>query len=1335
MATAVAAVALAAAGASTGTAIAVTAAAVVADLAISAAYSKKQQQDAQKKGAKGPRDTTIRSAIAPANIIYGQARVSGPIVYANTVATPQTNDNHTLWMAIALANHACEDITAIWLDGDEIPSSIINWAGTGGVTSGKYGPVSGNQVTNFYRKLGSDGVPTFANGNVTAQGAISELVNTFSDLNLTDHRGRGMTYIASAFELGTATGEGVWKDGAPRNVRAVVKGKKVYDPRKDSTSSAYDSSLGVSTHRITDATTWQWTDNPALCLADYLIDDRIGMGVEGITYSDIDWDMVADAADACDVTVTSPAGNQKRFTCNGVLTTDTVYADNIKAILSSMMGSITWSGGKYRIRAGVYEAPSFTFTENDIVGDIQVQPELSRTQRFNKVRGKFVDPAQDYAETEFIPVSNLTYKTTRDNGLELTSDITLPMTNNEYMAQRIAFKAINLNAQQMTAVIPVNWKGLKVAVGDRISVTVAELGWSSKTFMVEEWSFDPDQGFLLKVKADDSTTYADPALGDYSSRSYGGAITFAEQPVSPPRDLAATSEEEAVLLSWDAPLRPSSYDEVVLYASATSAWSGATEIGRTRGTRFRHEIANGTQRYYWARSVNAQGTESIRNPNSDTSSVTATAGQISTSQLNDDASFAETADWPQITGTGKPDDDATRNVIYQQSSAPTGSINDGDIWIDTNDGYRMYLRAGGSWVDRSDTRIGDAITDIAGLEATVDGKVTTFLQTSAPTAEGVGDLWIDTDDDNKLYRWSGSSWVLVRDSGIAQALTDASNAQATADGKVVTFYQASQPTADGVGDIWFDTDDDNKMYRWSGSSWQLARDGGIAQALADAASAQSTADGKIVTFYQDNQPSSGSIGDLWIDTNDDNKLYRYNGSAWVLARDSGIASAISAATTAQDTADGKVTTFYAASGSPPTAEATGDLWYQTNTRLFLRWSGSSWQQVASYNTGALADLDNITLSYITDAGSLAGLDNITLAKVTDAGALASKSNIDLSFVTDAGSLASLDNITLSYVTDAGTLAGLSQVDTAQIANGAIEGAKIDNNAVIAEKIAANAVVADKIAANAVTAGKIVAGAVIADKIAANAVVADKIAAGAVIADKIGANAVVAGKIAANAVTATEINVSNLAAISANLGSITAGSINASTVTISDLNASNITAGSLNADRLSIDGVTLDTSGGNLIIKTGGVGTTQVGSRAITNSARADMASNTNYSQSWITLVSLTGQSFDAGDIAELSWGIRAHPEASGAPYIAIRVYIRVSNTDKLYQYFIGDVSYDTTNWAQIQQALFNSTFQYSIDTTSSDWRFYLQAATNTNGTFPRTFRAPGTYIQAVRLKR
>ena len=35
-------------------------------------------------------------------------------------------------------------------------------------------------------------------------------------------------------------------------------------------------------------------------------------------------------------------------------------------------------------------------------------------------------------------------------------------------------------------------------------------------------------------------------------------------------------------------------------------------------------------------------------------------------------------------------------------------------------------------------------------------------------------------------------------------------------------------------------------------------------------------------------PSEGTIGDLWIDTNDGNKLYRYNGTTFILVRDAGI---------------------------------------------------------------------------------------------------------------------------------------------------------------------------------------------------------------------------------------------------------------------------------------------------------------------------------------------------------------------------------------------------------------------------------------------------------------
>ena len=59
------------------------------------------------------------------------------------------------------------------------------------------------------------------------------------------------------------------------------------------------------------------------------------------------------------------------------------------------------------------------------------------------------------------------------------------------------------------------------------------------------------------------------------------------------------------------------------------------------------------------------------------------------------------------------------------------------------------------------------------------------------------------------------------DARIDEVEQAASNAQNTADGKNTVFYQISKPSTSNrkINDIWFDTDDGNAMYYWSGSAW------------------------------------------------------------------------------------------------------------------------------------------------------------------------------------------------------------------------------------------------------------------------------------------------------------------------------------------------------------------------------------------------------------------------------------------------------------------------------------------------------------------------------------
>jgi len=185
----------------------------------------------------------------------------------------------------------------------------------------------------------------------------------------------------------------------------------------------------------------------------------------------------------------------------------------------------------------------------------------------------------------------------------------------------------------------------------------------------------------------------------------------------------------------------------------------------------------------------------------------------------------------------------------------------------------------------------DGIVKFTNSNTISDGSTTlvppkVFRQTGTPTAITAGDLWIDTDDNNKLYAASGagtSNWVLSQDATAASALATA--AQNTANSKIATFRQDGVPTSLAVGDLWVDTNDGNKMYvaasvgadQVTAGEWITVQDAAIA-------TAQSAADSKSKVFRQDNTPTAIAAGDVWIDTNDNNEMYIASGAGtgnWV----------------------------------------------------------------------------------------------------------------------------------------------------------------------------------------------------------------------------------------------------------------------------------------------------------------------------------------------------------------------------------------------------------------------------------------------------------------------
>jgi hypothetical protein len=406
------------------------------------------------------------STIDQIPVIYGTRRVGGTRIFTE-LSGPS---NGWLNLVYAIGEGPVSAIDSVYLDNELTTAARFNDSnGT-------------NHVITVNKHLGEDD-----------QVADNDLINEMAEAGsptvqgkwTSNHRGRGVAYVYLKLQWSP---QGIW-NGLP-TVNFDVDGRTIYDPRGGS------------------PTLTAWSDNPALCILDYLTNTRYGRGVP---LASIDSTTFEDAADYCDELVSVPvAGSpsfttQKRYTCNGIVNPDSSTLENMRALLTSCRGSLVYSGGLYKLRLDkATTSSSFGFTEDNIIGEWSIRLPGKR-DKVNRIRARFFDPDRDW-QPNIAVVDSPAYRT-EDNGLLLEREMDLPFTANIYMAQHIATIEMKQSRIGIVCSFRAVQEGLRCEVGDVVPITHSTPGWTDKLFRITSIDIMSSDEVRITAREYDATVY------------------------------------------------------------------------------------------------------------------------------------------------------------------------------------------------------------------------------------------------------------------------------------------------------------------------------------------------------------------------------------------------------------------------------------------------------------------------------------------------------------------------------------------------------------------------------------------------------------------------------------------------------------------------------------------------------------------------------------------------------------------------------------------------------------------------------------------------------------
>jgi len=430
----------------------------------------------------------------PIPVVYGKRQVGLTRVFVESSGT----DNQYLYVAGVLCEGGGAGITAI--DEVYVDDKLVTFDGA--LSDGTIRGVSSGD-TNFYK--GGESLISiqgfFGLDNQSASSLLDETTNWTSD-----HKLSGLAYVALRFKWNQDAFNGL------PEVRITVRGKKIYDPRLDTTKG------GSGSHRQDDPTTWAYSANSSLVLLDYLRNTRYGKGLPNDAF-ETNYDTFKTSANTCDTQVTPYSGataDINLFETNAVIDSEKKVLENVRELLVPMRAIFNYTQGKYKIIIEGSGSSQLLLTKDNVVSEVKLQGE-SKSEKYNRVIGTFTNPEKDYQsdtvsyppfdDSALDPADQHATMLSDDNNTLLERSFDMLQVTSPYQAEEICENILKRSRNNLKAEVTVTSEALNLSIGDIVTATYDTAGFSAKPFRVMSLAINSDSTVTLGLEEHQDNFY------------------------------------------------------------------------------------------------------------------------------------------------------------------------------------------------------------------------------------------------------------------------------------------------------------------------------------------------------------------------------------------------------------------------------------------------------------------------------------------------------------------------------------------------------------------------------------------------------------------------------------------------------------------------------------------------------------------------------------------------------------------------------------------------------------------------------------------------------------